>query len=193
VLAQALGRLLGQQFVVENRSGAAAPDLPTISEAGLTGFDTSGCRRRPAPRARSSMASRQPPTRPRNLPTSSPRWHGRASTWPAAARRNLPSSSAMTWPNGSASPARPGSSANGGAGADHRRTAFAASVALRRCKPISPCDPTVSGPFGRRKACIVLAPLIWGIGRGGNSHPHSDQFRLPHMTRLPPCGRLNVR
>ena len=50
------------------RRASAAPDLPTISEAGLTGFDTSGWFGLLAPAgtaARSSMASRQPPTRPR--------------------------------------------------------------------------------------------------------------------------------
>src|SRR6516165_10873280 len=56
--------------------------------------------------------------RRRNLPTSSPRWPGRVSTWPAAAPRTSPPSSAMIWPNGSASRAppgsRPGRSDNGG-------------------------------------------------------------------------------
>src|SRR5262249_16653749 len=93
------------------RRASVAPDLPTISEAGLPGFDTAGwfgllaaagtARDIIDPRAAAS-------TRRRNLPTSSPPWPGRASTWPAAVPRTLPLSSALIWPSGSASRARPG-------------------------------------------------------------------------------------
>jgi hypothetical protein len=45
-------------------------------------------------------------------------------------------------------------------------------------------------PSGTR---TVLAPPNWGVRRVGNSHLHSEQFRSPHKTRLPPCDRLNVQ
>jgi hypothetical protein len=31
------------------------------------------------------------------------------------------------------------------------------------------------------------------MGCGGGRHPYLERFRSPHKTRLPPCGRLNVR
>jgi hypothetical protein len=47
--------------------------------------------------------------------------------------------------------------------------------------------------IARRGPRTVLGTPQLGGGRGGSSHPHSEQFRSPHKTRLPPCGRLNVR
>src|SRR5262245_45644006 len=47
--------------------------------------------------------------------------------------------------------------------------------------------------LGRRKARLVLAPPIWGIGRAGNSLVYSEQFRFACETRWPPCGNLNAR
>jgi hypothetical protein len=32
-----------------------------------------------------------------------------------------------------------------------------------------------------------------GVGRGGNSHPYSEQFRSAHKTCRPLYGRLNVQ
>ena len=43
------------------------------------------------------------------------------------------------------------------------------------------------------EAVLCRAPRNWGKGSAGNSHLHSEQFRSPHKTRLPPCGRLSVR
>jgi hypothetical protein len=40
---------------------------------------------------------------------------------------------------------------------------------------------------------IVLSSPNWGVGRGGNSRPYSEQFRSAHKTRWPPYGRLSMR
>src|SRR5262245_11046092 len=45
--------------------------------------------------------------------------------------------------------------------------------------------------LGRRKARLVLAPPIWGIGRAGNSLVYSELFRSVHGTRRTLYGSLN--
>jgi hypothetical protein len=49
-------------------------------------------------------------------------------------------------------------------------------------------DPTRRG---RQKACIVLAPPNWGMGRTGTSLIRSEQFRSTHKTRRRSYGTLS--
>jgi|EndMetStandDraft_2_1072991.scaffolds.fasta_scaffold10547_8 hypothetical protein len=47
--------------------------------------------------------------------------------------------------------------------------------------------------IGRGAGAARWAPPNWGVGRRGNSHLHSEQFRSAHKTCRPLYGRLSVQ